>query len=373
MTGFKLIKVLGIPIYINYTWFIIFSLVVWTLAVGHFPQMGPYYSPALRWIMAIVTATLLFTSILLHELSHSFVAQREGIKINSITLFIFGGIAQMAGETRNPKSEIKIAAAGPLMSFFISGIFWVITFIFRRDMAASPILPIAEFLAYTNMFLAFFNLIPGFPLDGGRLLRAIIWGRTGNINKATLITSRIGKGFAMFLIFMGLWSILQGNFINGLWLIFIGIFLQQAAEEGYRQTVLHKTLSSVKVKDIMAIPVITVDGDITVERVINEYFLRYKFNSFPVVTDSRLIGIVSIHDVKGVQKEMRPFTPVKEVMHGNVEEFTISAEKGSLDALQQMVGTKRGRLIVMEDGKVVGVISQRDIMQMLKLKTDLGV
>jgi len=373
MDGFHFFKVLGIPIRINYTWFIVFVLVVWTLAMGYFPHMGPQYTPLTRWIMSIITAIILFASILIHELSHSYMAQRQGIKIKSITLFIFGGIAQMAGETRSPKGEMKIAAAGPIMSILISGIFWMITYVTYRTMPSSPILPVAQFLAYTNMILAFFNLIPGFPLDGGRLLRAAIWQKTGDLNKATLITSRIGKGFALFLMFTGFWNILRGFLIDGIWLIFIGMFLQQAAEEGYRQTLLHKTFSAVKVKDIMVTPVIVVDENLSIDRVVNEYFFKYRYNTFPVVSDNRLKGMISIHDIKKIQKEMWPFTSVREVMNRNLDEFTISPEQVATEALQKMIETHSGRLIVVEDNKVIGIISQRDIMRMLKLKTDLGV
>lgn len=370
--GFKLIKVLGIPIYVNYTWFIVFGLIVWTLAIGYFPQLGPYYSSVTRWTMAFIAAFILFSSILLHELSHSYVAQRNGIKIKSITLFVFGGIAHMVGESRTPRAEMKIAAAGPALSLFISGIFWIISYIFQKGMADSPILAVSYFLAYANMFLAIFNLIPGFPLDGGRILRAIIWERTGNLGRATLITSRIGKGFAVFLIVWGLWEILQGLFISGLWKIFIGIFIQQAADEGYRQTLLHRALSSVKVRNVMVSPVVVVDESMSLDRVVDDFFFRYRFNSFPVVSDSTLVGIISIHDIKDVEKERWSGQTVKEIMCSDLTEFTISPESGALDALEKMVESRRGRLVAVEGGKIAGIISQRDIMHMLKLKTDLG-
>jgi Zn-dependent protease/predicted transcriptional regulator len=322
--------------------------------------------------MAIIASLILFSSILLHELSHSYIAQRQGIRIKSITLFIFGGIAQMAGETRSPRGEMKIAAAGPALSLFISGIFWSIAYMYKWSMAASPVFAISQFLAYTNMMLAIFNLIPGFPLDGGRILRAIIWERTGNLGKATLITSRIGKGFAIVLIIMGLWDILQGVFISGLWLIFVGMFLQQAADEGYRQTLLHRTLSSVKIRDIMVTPVIVVDDSVTLDRIVNDFFFRYRFNSFPVVSGNTIVGIISIYDIKVVEKDKWSYTAVKDIMQTNIPEFTISPENGALDALDKMLDTRRGRLIVMEYGKIIGIISQRDIMQVLKLKADLG-
>lgn len=370
--GFKLLTVFGIPIYINYTWFIVFSLVVWTLAMGYFPQMGPDYRPLTQWTMAFVTAFILFTSILMHELAHSYVAQRQGIRIKSITLFVFGGIAHMIGESRSPRGEMKIAAAGPVLSLLISGTFWGINYFSKMWMNASSVPTISYFLTITNLFLALFNLIPGFPLDGGRILRAIIWERTGNLSKATLITSRIGKGFALFLIISGFWDIFQGTFINGLWLIFIGIFLQQAAEEGYRQTLLHRTLSSVKVRDVMTAPAIVVDGDITLDRIVNDFFFHYRFNSFPVVSHNTLVGIISIHDIKEVKKEMWPYTLVKDIMCPDLSAFAISPESGVLEALERMVESQHGRLVVMKDEKVMGIISQRNIMQMLKLKTDLG-
>ncbi len=340
--------------------------------MGYFPQMGPDYRPLTQWTMAFVTAFILFTSILMHELAHSYVAQRQGIRIKSITLFVFGGIAHMIGESRSPRGEMKIAAAGPVLSLLISGTFWGINYFSKMWMNASSVPTISYFLTITNLFLALFNLIPGFPLDGGRILRAIIWERTGNLSKATLITSRIGKGFALFLIISGFWDIFQGTFINGLWLIFIGIFLQQAAEEGYRQTLLHRTLSSVKVRDVMTAPAIVVDGDITLDRIVNDFFFHYRFNSFPVVSHNTLVGIISIHDIKEVKKEMWPYTLVKDIMCPDLSAFAISPESGVLEALERMVESQHGRLVVMKDEKVMGIISQRNIMQMLKLKTDLG-
>ncbi len=371
-SGFKLFRVLGIPIYVNYTWFIVFSLVVYTLAVSYFPYLGPYYEPWVRWIMAFIAAIILFSSILLHELSHSYVAQKQGIRIKSITLFVFGGIAQMVGECRSPAGEMKIAAAGPALSLFISGIFWTIVFVFKRDMATSPVLAISYFLAYTNMMLAVFNLIPGFPLDGGRMLRAFIWKRTSNLSKATLITSRIGKGFAILLIIGGLWDLLHGVFISGLWLIFVGMFLQQAADEGYRQTLLHRTLSSVKIRNIMVSPVIVVNDNMPLDHIVNDFFFRYRYNSFPVVSGDNIAGIISIHDIKVVEKEKWPYTMVRDIMHTEIAAFSISPESGALEALDKMIDTHRGRLVVLEDTRIVGMISQRDIMQMLKLKADLG-
>src|SRR4030067_1901034 len=371
-SGLRIFRVLGIPIYINYTWFIVFSLVVYTLAVSYFSYLGPYYGPAVRWIMAFIAAIMLFSSILLHELSHSYVAQKQGITINRITLFVFGGIAQMVGECRSPSGEMKIAVAGPALSLFLSGIFWAIVFGFKRDMAASPVLAIAYFLAATNMMLAVFNLIPGFPLDGGRMLRAFIWKRTNNLNKATLITSRIGKGFAILLIIGGLWDILQGVFISGLWLIFVGMFLQQAADQGYRQTVLNRTLSSVSIRDIMTSPAIVVNDDITLDHVVNDFFFRYRYNSFPVVSEGAIAGIISVHDIQVVEKEKWPYTIVQDIMHKEITAFTISPESGALEALDKMIDTHSGRLVVIENGRIAGMISQRDIMQMLKIKADLG-
>lgn len=395
-SGFKIFRVLGIPIYINYTWFIVFSLVVYTLAVSYFPSFGPYYEPIIRWIMAIlpsslllqiypyyepiiqwimafVAAIFLFSSIMLHELSHSYVAQRQGIKINSITLFIFGGIAQMVGESRTPSGEMKIAAAGPALSLFLSVIFWTISFfLFKHDMATSPVFAIAYFLASTNMMLAVFNLIPGFPLDGGRMLRAFIWKRTNNLNKATLITSRIGKGFAMLLIIGGLWNILNVELVSGLWLIFIGMFLQKAAGQGYKQTILQHTLSSVRIRDIMASPAIVVNDDMTLDQIVSDFFFRYRYNSFPVVSGDTIAGIISFHDIKVVEKEKWHYTIVRDIMHKEITAFTISPESGALEALDKMIDTHSGRLVVIEDGRIVGMISQRDIMQMLKVKTDLG-
>jgi Zn-dependent protease len=372
MSGFKIITIKGIPIRINYSWFIILFLVVWTLAGGYFPMHSPGLSPFLLWPISLMAALLLFVSILLHELGHSFVALRYGIAIRGITLFIFGGVAQMSGESREPRAEMRIAAAGPLVSFALAALFGAVVYWHGEDGAASPMAVLFRFLAYTNGLLALFNLIPGFPLDGGRILRAVIWSYTGNIRKATLITTRIGKAFAIFLMVYGFIEVLQGFFLNGLWMVFIGLFLQQAAEEGYQSLLLRRTLSAVRVRDIMKTPVVTVPRGTGLETVVNDYFFRYRFNSFPVMSGDELVGMVSLNDVKSVDRNRWAVLPVTEVMDQDLGGMTIANDAEALDALEKMVEGQRGRLVVTDDHRVVGILSQRDIMQAMKVKVDLG-
>ena len=370
--GFQIFKISGIPIRIHSSWFIVFFLVAWTLAGGYFPSRIPGVPTAHLWGLSVATALLFFSSILLHELAHSYVARRYGIVIRGITLFIFGGVAQMAGESRSPKAEMRIAAAGPLLSFGLSGLFYGVAVLQGEGGGSASVEAVSRFLTYTNGLLALFNLIPGFPLDGGRILCAILWNYSGNLRKATRITSRIGKGFAISLMLLGGLEVLQGYLLNGLWLVFIGFFLQQAAEAGYRNLLLRESLAALRVADIMKAPVITVSPDMSLEEVVNQYFFRYRFNAFPVTSGAGMVGMISLNDVKAVSRDRWSGVNVAGAMDRDLDANTISAEAGVLNALEKMVEKEKGRLAVTSGRDLVGILSQRDIMQATKVRVDLG-
>ena len=257
--GIKLFKVFGIQISLNYSWFIIFGLIAWSLAQGYFPQMRPNLSLTTYWLMGFITALLLFLSVVLHELSHSYVAMASGIEIKGITLFIFGGVARISREPSDARTEFKIAIAGPATSLALALVFWLSSRGVDFLMPGSVISSIFYYLFLINGILVAFNLIPGFPLDGGRLLRAYLWNRTDNLKEATRIASRVGKWFALLLIFVGFANIITGRLLNGIWFVFIGMFLQQAAAESYQVVVLQHSLEGVKVRDLMTSNVIAVD------------------------------------------------------------------------------------------------------------------
>ena len=254
--GLKLGTILGIEIWVDYSWLIIFFLLFWSLSGGFFPSKYPGLDKSTYFILGAVSAVLLFVCVLLHELSHSYVAQKSGIPVPTIKLFIFGGVAQISEEPRSPRMEFNIAVAGPICSLILAVIFWTLTnsTLFSQS---TPFVAMFDYLAFVNLVLVIFNLIPGFPLDGGRILRAYLWGRWNNIKKATFVVSRIGSFFGIGIAILGGIIILMGNIIGGIWFIFIGLFLNNAAKSGYKMTVLKYVLDGIKVKDVMTREVIS--------------------------------------------------------------------------------------------------------------------
>jgi len=369
--GIKLFKVLGIQISLNYSWFIIFGLIAWSLAQGYFPQIRPDLPIMTYWFMGLITALILFISVLLHELSHSFVAMASGIDIKGITLFIFGGLARISREPSDARTEFKIAVAGPATSLALAIIFWLtslgVDFLFPGSVISS----IFYYLFLINGILVVFNLIPGFPLDGGRLLRAYIWNRTGNIKKATRLASNVGKGFALLLIFAGFANIITGRLLNGIWLVFIGMFLQQAATESYHSVVLQKALEGVKVRDLMTNKVITVGEGLSIQELVDEYFFRYRYASFPVVSGGELRGIITLKEVKSLPREEWAYRQVKDIMKRVTSDTVLHPDAGAVDALRKMTSDDRGHLPVVEDGKLKGILAREDIMNLFKVKKDL--
>lgn len=371
--GINLFKILGIQVSLDFTWFVVFSLVVWSLAVGYFPVQYPGQVGLTYFLMGIISSLLLFASVLFHELSHSHVANKLGLEIKEITLFIFGGVAKLSKEPDDPMIELKIAIAGPLSSVFLAALFWVLKNIIETAIASPFITAILGYLVMINIVLVVFNLIPGFPLDGGRVLRAIIWLKTGDVQKATEVTSSIGKGFAMLLIFFGIVQILAANFLGGMWAVFIGLFLQQAAESGYQQVLLKKALLDVNVKDAMTKDVVTISSDYAIAKVVEDFFFVYHFIGFPVMSDGHLVGMLTLNNVRTVPKQEWHNTFVKDVMDSNINDMIIEAKDNVMDALTKMISLEKGRLPVMDNDKLVGIITRQDIMKLMEFKTDLGV
>lgn len=371
--GVRLGRISGIEIWVDYSWLIIFALVLWSLAAGFFPQEYPGLGKTAYWIMGAVAAVLLFASVLLHELSHSFVAQRTGIAVPRITLFVFGGVAQIAEEARTARAEFNIAVAGPVCSFVLALVFWILSgsdFVLGNE----SLLAIFEYLAFINVALAVFNLIPGFPLDGGRILRAYLWHRWRDLRKATYTVSSIGSAFGIGLILLGLVSFFMGNVIGGAWFVFIGMFLNQAAKSGYQMTLLQDTLSGVKVGDIMTQNVISVPESISLHELVENYFYRYIFVSFPVVSESgELRGMVSVKQVKDVPQEEWNRKRVEEIMMRDSEVKALSPDDEAMKAFNLLMKNEFGRLPVISREKLVGIISRRDLMTLLTIRNDLGV
>jgi Zn-dependent protease len=344
--GIKLTKIFGIEIWVDYSWLIVFALVMWSLAGGYFPHEYPGLGVTTYWIMGAVSAILLFICVLLHELSHSYVAQKSGIMVPRITLFIFGGVAQISEEPKSAKTEFNIAVVGPICSFILAVIFWILA---KSDFATTDkrLFAIFDYLAFINIALVVFNMIPGFPLDGGRILRAYLWNRWQDAKKATYTVSQIGSGFGIALILLGLFSFFFGNLIGGIWFIFIGMFLNQAAKSGYQMTLLRDILSGVKVKNVMTSNVISVPESLSLNDLVQDYFYHYLFVSFPVVSDvGQLIGMVSIKQVKDVPKDSWHEKKVGDIMVKASEIRVLSPNDEALGALNLLMRNELGRVPV---------------------------
>lgn len=370
--GIKIARIFGIELWIDYSWLIVFMLVTWSLAAGYFPFEYPGLEKTTYWIMGAVSAILLFACVLLHELSHSYVAQKSGISVPKITLFIFGGVAQISEEPPSAKTEFNIAIAGPICSFILAVIFWLLA---KSDFASGDkrFFAIFNYLAFINIALVIFNMIPGFPLDGGRILRAYLWNRWQDVKKATYIVSLIGSRFGIALMLLGLVSIFLGNLIGGIWFIFIGIFLNQAASSGYQMTVLLDVLSGAKVKNIMTSNVIAVPESISLNDLVQNYFYRYLFVSFPVVSNGgHLAGMISIKQVKDLPKDSWHEKKVGDIMVKASGIPVLSPDDGALSALNLLMRNELGRIPIVDNGKLVGIITRRDIMTFLMIKSDLG-
>ena len=362
----KIVTIMGIPIRIHFSWLIIFGLITWSLSTFYFPKAAPQLKGSSYWISGVAAAFLLFVSVAVHELSHSFIAIRYGQSILSITLFIFGGVAQMKGEPAHPKAEFRMAIAGPLSSFLLSLIF----FLSYRLVTGEIVKALFQYLSQLNLILGAFNLIPGFPMDGGRLVRAFIWNKTNDFFYATRRASQYGQKIALFFIIFGLFSLFMG-FTNGLWLMLIGWFLHTAAQASYQQASLQEILGSVKVKDVMVKDIITISPNITIDTVVDEYFLKYGYGGFPIMDNGKFLGIVTLKEIKNIPKERWKYTTISSVLIPHDKRWEVSAEEDATKALELMISEDKGRLVVTEKGSVIGLITRNGIARYLQIKGEI--
>jgi len=370
--GFNLFSIGGIQISIHYSWFLVLGLVVWSLAVKVFPQAYPGFGKPTIWLVSLAAALLLFISVLLHELSHSFVANRLGLGIQGITLFIFGGIAQLGKEPDDPNVELKVAIAGPACSLALAVVFFVAYLALLTEFGRTPIVAVLEYLWYVNAALVAFNLVPGFPLDGGRILRAILWKRNKDVRRSTRIASLFGRGFAIVLILGGLLEIFLRGDLGGLWYVLIGMFLQQAAQGSYQQVLVRNALSGMRVRQTMTTDVIYVGPQLSLVELVESFFFKYRFNSFPVVDGASLVGMIDVEQVKHVPREEWHAVTVRDIMTPISAELVLHPEDDAVDALTKMLKSGWGMLPVAEGDRLLGILTRRDVMTLLKIKTDLG-
>jgi len=368
----KLGRIMGIPVRIHYTMWFVFILIAWSLAYGYMPSQYPGLGVAAYWAIGIASAVILFGSVLIHELSHSYIAKKNGLPIGRITLFFFGGVSEMTEEPQDPGLEVRMAAAGPLMSFLIAA---VLSFLwYLGDIAKAPVAVTATlgYGALINAVLGAFNLLPAFPLDGGRVLRGSIWKRSKNLLGATKTATRVSEGISLLMMLGGFVSIIFGNFVNGIWIIFLGWFIRSGAETSLKQTLVGETLSGVTVGDIMTRDVLTVPSNITVQQLVSEYFLVHRHGGYPVVEDGEVLGMVTMHCVRSVPKERREAATVREAMIPCEQAVTVKPTVSALEALNIMARRNVGRLLVLDGPRLLGIVSRGDLMRTIRTRQELG-
>lgn len=362
--GVTLFRVAGIPVRIHPSWLVIFGLIAWSLSVGYFPHVLPGVPAAAYWVQGLVAALLLFVSVFLHELSHSVVARAHGLPVSAITLHVFGGVSQLQREPERPGVEFWMAVAGPLASFALAA---VAAGGAAATTAAPAVAAILHYLAVVNAVVGAFNLVPGFPLDGGRILRAALWKARGDLRWATRVASRAGTVVAFGLMGLGILRGLTGEFLGGLWLVLIGLFLRQAAEGSYQQLVLRRALAPLRVRDVMTGTVVSVPADRTLAEVVDETFWRHHVSSFPVVAGGRVLGILGLQQLRHVPRERWAETSVREAMLPLAPALAVAPGDRLADALEKLSQNGLGRAAVIESGALAGYLSLRDVLHVLAI------
>lgn len=361
-------SIAGVAIRIDYSWFIISVLIAWGF-VGLYSDQVPSVSDGTHWLMGILSAVLFFASVLGHELSHSLVAIRKGIGVDSITLFIFGGVARIKKEATSPGDEFQIAIAGPVASIVLGGVLLGVG-VLSDQMGVPTAAMIFQTLGILNIFLAVFNLLPGFPLDGGRVLRAIWWKATGDVLKATRAATRAGSLVAALLAAYGVFRIVAGEFFGGIWIILIAMFLYQAAQQSYRQQLIRSTLEGMTARDLMSTEVDTIPGNLTLDQAVDDYFLARRHSAFPVVGyGGDVEGLITLQMVRDVPREQWPETRVRASMIEPQEGLIASPDEPLISLVDRMSENPTGRFLVMTDGELIGILTAADLSRRVKLRT----
>ena len=366
-----LFKLLGFDIKLDLSWVFIAVLISWSLAAGYFPSKYHGLSQTSYWFMGIAGALGLFVSIILHELGHSVIARRFAIPIQGITLFIFGGVAEMEEEPPNARAEFWMALAGPAVSILIAIACYPLYTLGARAGWPPEAVGVLYYLSWMNGLLAAFNLVPAFPLDGGRLLRAILWGRQGNLRKATKVAAGIGSAVGVGLIVMGIISLLGGNFVVGLWWFLIGLFLRNASEMSYRQMIVRKALEGEPIERFMKRDPVWVPASISIGELVHDYIYKYHYQMFPVMRDSKLLGCISTKQVKTIPREDWDRYPVQGFVTPCATANSVNPKTDAIQVLALMQRTGNSRMMVIDQGRLVGVITLKDLLQFLSLKLDL--
>jgi Zn-dependent protease/CBS domain-containing protein len=371
--GVPLGKYFGIPVRLHWSWFIIFIVVTWMLGAYYFPDSYPSWNRATDWGIGAATSVLFFVSVLLHELAHSRVAQAAGMQVKSITLFIFGGVSQIGQEPGKPAVEFRMAIAGPGTSLVLGAIFWGIFFATRHSV--EPLSGLAYWLGYINVSLAVFNLIPGFPLDGGRVLRSILWWRSGSIRSATRTASTIGRGVGFLFIFGGIALIFlnRSYWLNGVWLALIGWFLDNAAVGSYRQVALQDMLQGHTVSEVMTRDCQEISPTATVDQTVHDYILKSGRRCFPVVENGRTLGIVTLHNVRSLSRDLWPIKTVRDAMTPLDKTKSVRPSDPLTTTMQLLTDEDLNQLPVMEDNTFLGMVARDNLLSFIHARAALGM
>ncbi len=362
-------RVFGIPLRINYTWFIIFAWATFSLV---FQDVSIGYPIEQSIILGILTSLLFFASIITHELAHSILAMRNNIPVKEITLFVFGGVSQITKEATRPRAEFLIAIVGPLTSLALAGIFWGLHLLLAgtHQMLDTSL----QWLAWINVLLAVFNLIPGFPLDGGRIFRALVWQRTHDYHRATRIATKVGQGIAYAFIAGGIALILILQlWLDGMWLIFIGWFLNNAARASYQQILLHDALVGITARQVTDYDSPLIPPHLTLTELVQQHILPTGRSCFLISWGAELEGMVTMQQIKKVPRSRWPTTTAQDIMTPASKLKVAYAHQDILSVLQEMNGESANHIPVMEAGKVIGIINREDIARFLRTRADFGI
>lgn len=372
--GWALFRVAGIQIRLDPSWIVIFLLILWSLSAGYFPRVHPEQSTAAYWAAGLFATLLFFASLLVHELSHSLVARHAGLEVPSITLFLFGGASEMTREPDRPGTELRIAVVGPLASFGLAALFGGVSWALERGAQGPEMLrAVIGYLVWINLALGVFNLLPGLPLDGGRVLRALVWWRSGSRLRGSRVASRAGRGLGIGLAILGGLQIFGGALLGGVWLILIGLFLRGLAQASYQSLVLKQSLEDASVRDVMVSDPICIAPERTLQDLVEDYVLAHGYRGFPVTENGRVLGVISLDAVRDVEPSKRAAIRVGDRMQSVEPSRCIEPGAPLADAFEQMSRHQERRLLVMEEGsRLVGLLTWTGLVRFLELRQVLG-
>ena len=369
----RLGKLFGISLEIDLTWFIIFVLAAVLFATGYFAKYVPAETPALMWVYGVVGALLLFASIVAHEFCHAYVGQVYGVHTTSVTLFVFGGISKMTDDPPSPAAEFWIGVAGPICSFGLSALFGALWVWSRLLHAGDAVVNTFSLAASLNVMLGVFNLLPGLPLDGGHVVRALAWWRSGSQATGTRAASGAGQAVGYGLIVLGLLTLIPGRDLGGLWLMLIGWFVAQGAAGSLRAVQAQQALSGVPVARLMTTPVTTVPAGITVEELVRDYFMTHAYTGYPVMDGDTLKGVVNVANVRSIPRENWATTLVGDVVPPLSEEQVVGPQADGWEALARMARAEGGCVLILDQGQLQGILTHSDMLRLIRARLQLGV